>query len=61
MTSSLPSLYSPRPLCPPQDGDLKYMVAFNNAAAAVEWSLLMQDVMLYADWPEVRAAGRGRV
>ncbi|KXZ47811.1 hypothetical protein GPECTOR_32g423 [Gonium pectorale] len=39
-------------LCRMQDGDLKYMVAFATPQAAVEWSLLLQDVLMYAEWPE---------
>ncbi|GIL61956.1 hypothetical protein Vafri_16318 [Volvox africanus] len=39
-------------LCRLQDGDLKYMVAFASPEAALEWALLLQEVLMYADWPE---------
>ncbi|GLI65643.1 hypothetical protein VaNZ11_009242 [Volvox africanus] len=39
-------------LCRLQDGDLKYMVAFATPQAALEWALLLQEVLMYANWPE---------
>lgn len=35
-----------------QDGDLKYMVAFASPATAVAWCLVMQEALMYAEWPD---------
>lgn len=34
-----------------QEGDLKYMVAFSSARAALEWCLTVQEAALYLNWP----------
>jgi hypothetical protein len=34
-----------------QEGDLKYMVAFSSARAALEWCLMVQEAALYLNWP----------
>lgn len=39
-------------LCREQDGDLKYMVVFHDSEAALKWCLIIQEVLLYQDWPE---------
>jgi hypothetical protein len=56
-------------LCREQEGELKYMLAFPSAAAALEWCLLVQEAAMYAPWPasvletpefaEVHAPGDG--
>lgn len=38
-------------LPPGQAGDLKYMVAFASAPAALQWSLLVQEAAMYLDYP----------
>jgi len=37
--------------CVLQEGDLKYMVAFSSACAALEWCLLVQEASMYLSWP----------
>lgn len=37
--------------CLPQAGDLKYMVAFASAPAALQWALLVQEAAMYLDYP----------
>ena len=39
-------------LCRKQDGDLKYMLAFDSPCAALAWCLVMQEASMYADWPD---------
>lgn len=34
-----------------QEGDLKYMVAFSSARAALEWCLTVQEAAMYLNWP----------
>lgn len=34
-----------------QEGDLKYMVAFSSARAALEWCLMVQEASMYLNWP----------
>ncbi|KAI8476209.1 MAG: hypothetical protein J3K34DRAFT_271511 [Monoraphidium minutum] len=56
-------------LCREQEGDLKYMLAFDSAAGALTWCLLAQEALMYAPWPpcllalpelaEVHAPGDG--
>lgn len=56
-------------LCREQEGELKYMLAFPSAAAALQWCLLVQEASMYAPWPasllalpefeEVHAPGDG--
>jgi class 3 adenylate cyclase len=56
-------------LCRQQEGDLKYMLAFPEASAALQWCLLAQEALMYAPWPpallslpglaEVHAPGDG--
>jgi hypothetical protein len=41
----------------PQEGDLKYMVAFGSARSALEWCLLVQEAALYLNWPDKRCGG----
>eukprot|EP00775_Hariotina_reticulata_P005596 gene5596-5834_t len=38
-------------LCREQDGVLKYMLAFKEAARAAEWCILMQEVLQHVPWP----------
>ncbi|EFJ44638.1 hypothetical protein VOLCADRAFT_95039 [Volvox carteri f. nagariensis] len=47
-------------MCRSQDGELKYMVAFACPESAVEWAVLLQDVMLYVKWPEAALKYWGR-
>eukprot|EP00878_Enallax_costatus_P019307 GHUV01020367.1.p1 GENE.GHUV01020367.1~~GHUV01020367.1.p1 ORF type:complete len:869 (+),score=259.19 GHUV01020367.1:252-2609(+) len=39
-------------LCRQQEGVLKYMLAFREPARAVEWALLLQEVLLHIPWPD---------
>jgi hypothetical protein len=48
-TTSLPLLLLL--LAHAQEGDLKYMVAFSSARAALEWCLLVQEASMYLAWP----------
>lgn len=34
-----------------QAGDLKYMVSFASASAALQWALLVQEAAMYLDYP----------
>jgi len=34
-----------------QAGDLKYMVAFASAPAALQWALMTQEAAMYLDYP----------
>ncbi|WIA42187.1 hypothetical protein OEZ86_009450 [Tetradesmus obliquus] len=34
-----------------QEGELKYMLAFASPARALEWALLLQEVLLHVPWP----------
>ncbi|KAF6257722.1 hypothetical protein COO60DRAFT_1203083 [Scenedesmus sp. NREL 46B-D3] len=34
-----------------QEGEFKYMLAFSSPARALEWALLLQEVMLHVPWP----------
>jgi hypothetical protein len=38
-------------LCREQEGELKYMVAFSTARAALEWCLVLQEAAMYLRWP----------
>ena len=38
-------------LCREQDGEFKYMIAFETPAGALEWCLLLQEVAMYLPWP----------
>jgi hypothetical protein len=38
-------------LCREQDGEFKYMIAFECPGAALEWCLLLQEVSMYLPWP----------